>query len=81
LTVVLRLLATAFASVVLFAEQARQSKAAIAQAAELQKWLLAELQVPETKFQRFSERSDVAIFTINPAGQCIYRNQCWYNIF
>lgn len=79
--VTLRLLATSLASVVLFDEEVRKNEKAIGQAAELQEQLLAELQMKEKRFQRFAERSDVAIFIMDPTGGYTYRNQCWYDMF
>jgi PAS domain-containing protein len=77
----MRLLSTSLASVVLFDEEVRQKDKAIGQAAELQEHLLAELQMKEKKFQRFAERSDVAIFILDPLGNFTYRNQRWYEMF
>ncbi|KAH7093593.1 putative histidine kinase HHK11p [Paraphoma chrysanthemicola] len=79
--VMLRLLATSWASVVLFEEEVRQKEKAIGRAAELQEQLLAEIQMKEKKFQRFAERSDVAIFILDAMGQYTYRNQRWYELF
>lgn len=76
-----RLLATSLASVVLFDEEIRQKEKAIGQAAQIQEQLLAELQLKEKKFQRFAERSDVAIFILDPVGNYTYRNQRWFDIF
>ncbi|KAH8712095.1 hypothetical protein GQ44DRAFT_689557 [Phaeosphaeriaceae sp. PMI808] len=79
--VMLRLLTTSLASVVLFDEEVHQKEKAIGQAAELQEQLLAELQMKEKRFQRFAERSDVAIFIMDAAGNYTYRNQRWYDMF
>ncbi|KAF2832545.1 putative histidine kinase HHK11p [Ophiobolus disseminans] len=79
--VMLRLLATSLASVVLFDEEVRQKEKAIGQAAELQEQLLAEIQMREKRFQRFVERSDVAIFIMDAAGNYTYRNHRWYDLF
>ncbi|KAH7412209.1 putative histidine kinase HHK11p [Phaeosphaeria sp. MPI-PUGE-AT-0046c] len=79
--VMLRLLATSLASVQLFDEEVRQKEKAIGQAAELQEKLLVELKMREKRFQRFAERSDVAIFTFSPDGKFTYRNQRWYDMF
>jgi signal transduction histidine kinase/CheY-like chemotaxis protein len=81
LQVMVRLLATSLASVVLFEEEVRQRENAIAQAAQIQEQLMAEIKLEEGKFQRFAERSDVAIFIMNPAGDYTYRNQRWYDMF
>jgi PAS domain-containing protein len=69
-----RLLATSLASVVLFDDEVRQKEKAIGQAAELQEHLLAEIQMREKRFQRFVERSDVAIFIMDAIGKYTYRN-------
>lgn len=79
--VMLRLLATSLASVQLFDEEVRQKEQAIGQAAELQEKLLVELNMREKRFQRFAERSDVAIFTFSPDGKFTYRNQRWFDMF
>jgi PAS domain-containing protein len=79
--VMLRLLATTLASVVLFDDEVRRNERAINQAAQLQEQLLAELQLKEKRFQRFAERSDVAIFILEPTGKYTYRNQRWYDMF
>jgi PAS domain-containing protein len=79
--VMLRLLATSLASVVLFDEELRKNEKAIGRAAELQEQLLAELQMKEKRFQRFAERSDVAIFIMDTVGNYTYRNQRWYDMF
>jgi len=79
--VMLRLLATSLASVVLFDEEVRENETAIGHAAQMQEQLLAELQMKEKRFQRFAERADVAIFTMDPAGKYTYRNQRWYDLF
>jgi PAS domain-containing protein len=79
--VMLRLLATSLASVVLFDDEVRRNERAINQAAQLQEQLLAELQLKEKRFQRFAERSDVAIFILEPTGKYTYRNQRWYDMF
>ncbi|KAF1950596.1 hypothetical protein CC80DRAFT_482446 [Byssothecium circinans] len=79
--VMLRLLATSHASVVLFEEEIQQREKAIGQAARIQEQLLAELQLKEKKFQRFAERSDVGIFTMDAVGNFTYRNQSWYALF
>jgi PAS domain-containing protein len=79
--VMMRLLATSLASAVLFDEEVRQKEKAIGQAAELQEQLLAELQLREKRFQRFAERSDVAIFIMDSTGKYTYRNQRWYDVF
>ncbi|CAI6342165.1 unnamed protein product [Periconia digitata] len=79
--VTLRLLATSLASVVLFDEEIRQKENAIGQAARIQEQLLDELQLKEKKFQRFAERSDVAIFIVDGVGKYSYRNQSWYDLF
>ncbi|CAO2650051.1 Nn.00g013430.m01.CDS01 [Neocucurbitaria sp. VM-36] len=79
--VMLRLLATSLASVVLLEEEVRQREMAIGQAARIQEQLLAELQLKEKKFQRFAERSDVAIFIVDRVGKYTYRNQRWYELF
>lgn len=79
--VMLRLLATSLASVQLFDEEVRQKEKAIGQAAEVQEKLLAALKMREKRFQRFAERSDVAIFTFSPEGKFTYRNQRWYEMF
>ncbi|KAF2475283.1 uncharacterized protein BDR25DRAFT_279297 [Lindgomyces ingoldianus] len=76
-----RLLATSLASVVLFDEVIRQKENAIGQAAQIQEQLLAELKLKEEKFQRFAERSDVAIFIADMNGKYIYRNHRWFDIF
>jgi PAS domain-containing protein len=81
LHVMLRLLATSWASVVLFEDEVRQKEKAIGRAAELQEQLLTEIQMKEKKFQRFAERSGVAIFIMDAAGQYTYRNQRWYELF
>ncbi|USP78986.1 uncharacterized protein yc1106_06260 [Curvularia clavata] len=81
LQVMVRLLATSLASVVLFEEEVRQHENAVAQAAQIQEQLLAEIKLEEGKFQRFAERSDVAIFTASPTGEYTYRNQRWYDMF
>jgi PAS domain-containing protein len=79
--VMVRLLATSLASVALFEEEVRQRETAIVQAAQIQEQLLAEIQLKEKKFQRFAERSDVAIFITDAAGTYTYRNQRWYDLF
>lgn len=80
--VLLRLLATSLASVVLFDDEIRRRKNAIGQAARIQEQLVSELDMKERKFQRFAERSDVAIFILNPqTPKYIYRNQRWYDLF
>ncbi|OAL45667.1 hypothetical protein IQ07DRAFT_661792 [Pyrenochaeta sp. DS3sAY3a] len=79
--VMLRLLTTSLASVVLFDEEVRQREIAIGQAASIQKHLLAQLQSKENKFTRFAERSDVAIFIMDPVGKYTYRNQRWFDLF
>jgi PAS domain-containing protein len=80
--VLIRLLATSLAAVVLFDEEIRQKENAIGQAARIQEQLMSELDMKERKFQRFAERSDVAIFIINPqTRKYIYRNQRWYDLF
>ncbi|KAF2011040.1 putative histidine kinase HHK11p [Aaosphaeria arxii CBS 175.79] len=76
-----RLLGTSLASVVLFDEELRQKETAIGQAALIQEHLLAELSNKEKKFQRFAERSDIAIFILSPEGRYTYRNQRWFEIF
>jgi PAS domain-containing protein len=79
--VMLRLLATSLASVVLFDEEIRQKERAIGQAARIQEQLLEELQLKEKKFQRFAERSEIAIFILDAVGKFTYRNQSWYDMF
>ncbi|KAF2729271.1 hypothetical protein EJ04DRAFT_537938 [Polyplosphaeria fusca] len=79
--VINRLLATSLASVVLFNEEIRQRENAIGQAAKFQEQLLAELKLNEKKFQRFAERSDVAIFITDMNGKYTYRNERWFDIF
>jgi PAS domain-containing protein len=81
LHVMLRLLATSLASVVLFDEEVRQKENAIGQAANLQRELLAELQLKEKRFQRFAARADIGIFILDPVGKFTYRNQRWYDMF
>jgi PAS domain-containing protein len=81
LHVMVRLLATSLASIVLFEDEVRQRENAIIQAAQIQEHLLAELQLKESKFQRFAERSDVGIFIMDPIGNYTYRNQRWYDMF
>ncbi|EOA87901.1 uncharacterized protein SETTUDRAFT_168709 [Exserohilum turcica Et28A] len=81
LQVMVRLLGTSLASVVLFEEEIRQRENTIAQAAQIQAQLMAEIKLEEGKFQRFAERSDVAIFTATPAGEYTYRNHRWYEMF
>ncbi|KAI4632109.1 uncharacterized protein J4E87_001580 [Alternaria ethzedia] len=81
LHVMVRLLATSLASIVLFEDEVRQRENAIIQAAQIQEHLMAEIQLKESKFQRFAERSDVGIFIIDPAGTYTYRNQRWHDIF
>ncbi|KAF2027286.1 putative histidine kinase HHK11p [Setomelanomma holmii] len=81
LHVMLRLLATSWASVALFEEEVRQKEKAMVRAAQLQEQLLAEMQMKETRFQRFAERADVAIFITDAAGRYTYRNQRWYEVF
>ncbi|CAG5155904.1 uncharacterized protein ALTATR162_LOCUS3893 [Alternaria atra] len=81
LQVMVRLLATSLASIVLFEDEVRQRENAIIQAAQIQEHLMAEIQLKESKFQRFAERSDVGIFIIDPTGTYTYRNQRWYDMF
>ncbi|EFQ90281.1 hypothetical protein CFE70_006075 [Pyrenophora teres f. teres 0-1] len=81
LHVMVRLLATSLASIVLFEDEVRQREKDIIQATQIQEQLMAEIQLKENKFQRFAERSDVAIFITDPAGAYTYRNQRWYEIF
>jgi PAS domain-containing protein len=81
LHVMVRLLATSLASIVLFEDEVRQRENAIIQAAQIQEHLMAEIQLKESKFQRFAERSDVGIFIIDPTGTYTYRNQRWYDMF
>lgn len=81
LQVMVRLLATSLASIVLFEDEVRQRENAIIQAAQIQEHLMAEIQLKESKFQRFAERSDVGIFIIDPIGTYTYRNQRWYDMF
>jgi PAS domain-containing protein len=80
--VLLRLLATSLAAVVLFDEEIRQKEKAIGQAAHIQEQLMSELDMKERKFHRFAERSNVAIFIINPkTRKYTYCNQRWYDLF
>ncbi|KAG9185818.1 hypothetical protein G6011_07149 [Alternaria panax] len=81
LQVMVRLLATSLASIVLFEDEVRQRENAIIQAAQIQEHLMAEIQLKESKFQRFAERSDVGIFIIDQDGNYTYRNQRWYDMF
>ncbi|KAL1792525.1 hypothetical protein ACET3X_009032 [Alternaria dauci] len=81
LQVMVRLLATSLASIVLFEDEVRQRQKAITQAAQIQEHLMAQIQLKESKFQRFAERSDVGIFIIDPTGTYTYRNQRWYDMF
>ncbi|KAH6870423.1 hypothetical protein BKA58DRAFT_176608 [Alternaria rosae] len=81
LHVMVRLLATSLASIVLFEDEVQQRENAIIQAAQIQEHLMAELQLKESKFQRFAERSDVGIFIIDPIGTYTYRNQRWHDMF
>jgi PAS domain-containing protein len=76
-----RILATSLASVVLFDEEIRQKERAIGQAARIEAQLRAELAAKERKFQRWAERSDIAIFIMDPQGKYTYRNERWYDIF
>lgn len=75
--VMLRLLATSLASVALFDAEVRQKEKAIENAANLQQQLLNEIEAKEKKFQSFAERSDVAIFIMDPMGKYTYRNRRW----
>jgi PAS domain-containing protein len=79
--VMLRLLATSLASAVLFDEEVRQKEKVIGQAAELQEQLLAEIKMKEKRFQRFVERSDVAVFIMDAMGKFSYRNSRWFELF
>jgi signal transduction histidine kinase/PAS domain-containing protein len=79
--IMVRLLASSFASVALFEEEVHQRENAIVQAALIQEQLLAEIKSREKKFQRFAERSNVGIFITDPVGNYTYRNQRWYDLF
>jgi PAS domain-containing protein len=81
ITVMSRLLATSLASVVLLDEEIRQKENAIGQAARLQEQLLAEIKQKERKFTRWAEKSDIAIFIMDPVGKYTYRSDRWFEIF
>jgi PAS domain-containing protein len=60
-------LATSAASVVLLEQENKQ-----------QMRLKAQLSINETRFSRFAEMSNVAMWIVNPSGVLIYGNQSWY---
>ncbi|KAF2816750.1 uncharacterized protein BDZ99DRAFT_374694 [Mytilinidion resinicola] len=83
-----RLLATSLASVVLFEEEMRQREDTIEETTKIQHLLAdkllqsqREVEIREQKFQRFAERTDVAIFICLPTGKYTYRNQRWFDMF
>ncbi|THV79850.1 hypothetical protein D6D29_06570 [Aureobasidium pullulans] len=60
-------LATSAASVVLLEQENKR-----------QMRLKAQLSINETRFSRFAEMSNVAMWIVNPSGVLIYGNQSWY---
>ena len=81
------LLATSMASVVFLEGEVGRRKTIVEESALAQAELAQQIELKqkriesqERKFQRMTEKAEIGIFAVTPAGQYLYRNQRWFDL-